>query len=533
MPCGFANGSPQTVLIQIILALSKITFRWGIVLNIISLYFIAFFIILSVVYYCIPKKFQWLILLTGSLVFYLSSDIRFFIFLLMSITTTFYAAKALHRLNEKIATDENNGSKKLVMQKRFVMAATLLLNVGVLTFLKFFNYFASMTSTLSNMIGSDFHIRTFDLILPLGISFYTLQVIGYCVDIYRGKYKPEDNFAKYMLFVSFFPQILQGPIARYDALGDQLFSGHKFDYVQTKFGLQLMLWGYFKKMVIADRAAILVNEVFGNSPKYSGFVIIVASVFYALQLYTDFSGCVDIVTGGAQVLGIKLAPNFNKPYFATSIQDFWRRWHISLSSWLRDYLYIPLGGSRKGVFRKYINIMIVFFVSGLWHGTGLHYIAWGMLHGLYQIVGAMLMPLRQKTIKLFKIDVNTFSHKLFKTLFTFFLVNFAWIFFRADSLTIAFNMIKSIEFPYQQSTPILETLHTLGLNAANFNLLILCVFILLLISYLQTKFSIREKLAKQDLWFRWLIYFGALTAVIIFGIYGPGFDSKQFIYLQF
>ncbi|MFZ2540130.1 MAG: MBOAT family O-acyltransferase [Oscillospiraceae bacterium] len=502
-------------------------------LNIISLYFIAFFIILSVVYYCIPKKFQWLLLLTGSLVFYLSSDIKFFVFLLMSITTTFFAAKIIHKLNKKITINENSNCKKFVRQKRLVMIGTLLLNVGTLAFLKFFNYFTIMTSKLFSILGFDFNIEMFNLILPLGISFYTLQVIGYCIDVYRGKYKPQNNFAKYMLFVSFFPQILQGPIARYDALGDQLFAKHKFDYVQIKFGLQLMLWGYFKKMVIADRAAILVNEVFGNSPKYSGIVIIVASIFYALQLYTDFSGCVDIVTGGAQVLGIKLAPNFNKPYFATSIQDFWHRWHISLSLWLKDYLYIPLGGSRKGKFRKYLNIMVVFFVSGLWHGTGLHYIAWGILHGGYQVCGAVFMPLRQKTIKLFKIDINTFSHKLFKTLFTFLLVDFAWVFFRADSLTIALKMIKSIARPYQQSTPILETLHSLGLNTANFNLLIVCVLMLILISYLQTKFFIREKLAKQNLWFRWLIYFGALTAVIIFGIYGPGFDSNQFIYLHF
>ncbi|MEG0691653.1 MAG: MBOAT family O-acyltransferase [Oscillospiraceae bacterium] len=502
-------------------------------LNIISLYFIAFFVILAVVYYCIPKKLQWVLLLTGSLVFYLSSDIRFFIFLLMSIATTFFAAKILHKLNEKIAGNGETGNKKFMMQKRLVMIITLLLNVGTLAFLKYFNYFASMTSQLSQMLGFDFQIATFQLILPLGISFYTLQVVGYCIDIYRGKYKPQDNFFKYMLFVSFFPQILQGPIARYDALAPQLVTEHKFNYTQVKFGLQLMLWGYFKKMVIADRAAILVNEVFGNSPKYSGIVVVVASLFYALQLYTDFSGCVDIVTGGAQVLGIKLAPNFNKPYFATSIQDFWHRWHISLSSWLRDYLYIPLGGSRKGKFRKHLNIMVVFFISGLWHGTGLHYIVWGLLHGGYQIAGALLMPIRQKTIQLFKIDTNTFSHRLFKTIFTFLLVDFAWIFFRADSLRIAVKMILSIGKPYMQSTPILQTLHSLGLNTANFNLLILCVFILILISYLQTKFSIREKLATQNLWFRWLIYFGAITAVLIFGIYGPGFNSNQFIYLQF
>lgn len=502
-------------------------------LNIVSLYFIAFFVLLAVVYYCIPKKFQWVFLLAGSLVFYLSADIRFFIFLFASIATTFLAAKILQKINDNMAANDKQENKKFLWQKRLVMTSTLFLNVGVLAFLKFFNYFAAMSTTLFGKIGIPFQIDTFKLILPLGISFYTLQVVGYCIDVYRGKYKPQQNFFKYMLFVSFFPQILQGPIARYDALGDQLFAEHKFNYVQIKYGLQLMLWGYFKKMVIADRAAILVNEVFEHSTKYSGIVVVVASLFYAIQLYTDFSGCVDIVTGGAQVLGIRLAPNFNKPYFATSIQDFWRRWHISLSSWFRDYLYIPLGGSRKGSFRKYLNIMIVFFVSGLWHGTGLHYMVWGLLHGGYQIVGALLMPLRKKSIKLFKIDETSFSHKLFQTVFTFLLVDFAWVFFRAGSLTIAFNMLGSIAVPYMPHTSILTTLYSLGLNEANFNLLLLSIGVLGLVSYLQTKFGIREKLAKQALWFRWLFYFCGIAAVLVWGIYGPGFDSNQFIYMQY
>ena len=507
--------------------------RRNIVLNIVSLYFLAFFGLLAVVYYCVPKKAQWTILLTGSLVFYLSSDIRFFLFLLMSITTTFFAGKLLHKCNQQEAGDKDHIKKKVLLQKRLIMVITLLLNVGTLAFLKYFNYFSELTTRLSGMLGFDIQIMTFDLILPLGISFYTLQVVAYCVDIYRGKFHPQNNYFKYMLFVSFFPQILQGPIARYDGLGDQLFVTHKFNYTQIKFGLQLALWGYFKKMVIADRAAILVNEVFGNSVEYSGLSIVVASLLYSVQLYTDFSGSIEVVTGVAQVFGIKFALNFNKPYFATSIQDFWHRWHISLSSWFRDYLYIPLGGSRRGKFRKYCNIMIVFLVSGLWHGTGFHYIAWGMLHGGYQIAGAMLMPIRQKTIKLLKIDVASFSHKLFQRVFTFGLVTFAWIFFRADSFTIALKMIRSIIRPYWQNTAILKSTYSLGLNEANFNLLLVCIGILLLVSYLQTKFRIRETLAKQALWLRWTIYFGAITAILVFGIYGPGFDSNQLIYLQF
>jgi Predicted membrane protein involved in D-alanine export len=411
-----------------------------------------------------------------------------------------------------------------------VLAGILCVNLGILVFLKYFNF---VITNLKMVFPEYIQMHTFNLLLPLGISFYTLQVVGYCIDIYRGKYKPEKNIVKYALFVSFFPHILQGPIARYDMLGFQLYKEHNFNSREIKFGLELMIWGFFKKMVIADRAAILVNQVFNNYQDYAGFQILVASVFYTIQLYADFSGCVDIVTGASQIFGIKLSKNFNRPYFAKSIQDFWRRWHISLSSWFRDYLYITLGGNRKGTFCKYCNIIIVFLVSGFWHGVGFHYIIWGFMHGAYQVIGALLMPLRKWFIDKFEIDKTTFSYKLFQVLITFSLINFAWIFFRAESLNIAIKMIKSSFTTFNPWIFFDDSLFLLGLDQKDFHLVIISFLVLLIVSLLQRKYKLREELEKQNVIFRVGIYVIAVFSVLYFGIYGPEYNASQFIYGQF
>lgn len=453
-----------------------------------------------------------------SLVFYFIASPKYIFFLLFSAATTFYAAGLLQRTNR-----EKTGKRK------GILFAVIFLNIGLLAFLKFGGAVFGWIQSFWPQPDGPF----LQLILPLGISFYTLQVVGYCVDIYRGKYAAETNFAKYLLFVSFFPQIVQGPIARYDQLAAQFTEHHPFDYTQVKYGVQLMLWGFFKKMVIADRAALLVNQVFSNYQDYTGFSLFVASVFYSIQIYTDFSGCVDIARGAAQIFGIKLAHNFNHPYFALSIQDFWRRWHISLSTWLRDYIYIPLGGNRKGRFRKYQNILATFLVSGLWHGVGWQYIVWGALHGLYQVVGSLLQPLRDWLVKVFSVNRNAFSHKFFKGLVTFNLVNFAWIFFRSSSLTDA---VRYIKYMFSQFNPWIffdNSLYSMGLSQKDFSLLIVCAAVLLVVSLLQRKMNLREKLDEQGLVFRWSIDLIAIFSIIILGIYGIGYTAADFIYAQF
>ena len=366
----------------------------------------------------------WLLLV--SLSFYVIASPQYIFYLLFSAATTFYGARWLQKIGKK--------SRK----RKGILLGVIFFNIGLLAFLKFGGAVWEWIQSFRPGEESPF----MQFILPLGISFYTLQVVGYCIDIYRGKYPAETNFAKYLLFVSFFPQIVQGPIARYDQLGTQFSQRSPFDYTQVKYGVQLMLWGFFKKMVIADRAALLVNQVFSNYRDYAGFPLVIAGIFYSIQIYTDFSGCVDIARGAAQIFGIKLSHNFDHPYFALSVQDFWRRWHISLSTWLRDYIYIPLGGNRRGRGRKYLNILATFLVSGLWHGVGWQYVVWGLLHGLYQVIGSLLQPVRDWLVRAFSVNRDSFSHKFFKGLVTFHLVSFAWIFFRSPSLTDAVLYIK-------------------------------------------------------------------------------------------
>lgn len=479
-----------------------------------SFSFLAFILIGGIIYFLLPKKLQPFWLLVLNTLFYIKSDIRFAAFLAFSLCNTYIAGRLMSNAKPEF--------------KKIVAAVTLLLNLGILIFVKWGGYF------LSRMAAPGFgNISLTGILVPLGISFYTLQAVSYCVDVYRGKYPAEKNFIKYSLFMSFFPVIVQGPISRFDQLADQVYAGHSFEYRRVKFGAQLMLWGFFKKLVIADRAAMLVNQVFDNYAQYKGLEIFIAAVFYSIQLYADFSGCVDICRGVSQIFGIELARNFNHPYFSDSIKDFWRRWHISLSSWLKDYVYIPLGGNRKGVVRKYLNILIVFFVSGMWHGVGIHYLAWGLLHGAYQVIGGLTEPMKNSACLRLRIKQNTFPYRLWKKAATFFMVTFAWIFFRAPGLKDALKIIKAMFSPFNPWIISDGTLFKLGLDAKDFSVLVVSVAVLLCVSIAQTKWHLREKLSEQSLWFRWGICYAAIFAILIFGIYGPGYSTQQFIYMKF
>ena len=402
--------------------------------------FLLFFTICVAVYYSIPKKGQWIWLLLCSIFFYLCASVKLSIFILFSIISSFVAARRLEQLcaREQAVREKTDPDQKketdVNVHKKAVAALLIGSNAGLLFLLKF--------ASSGSFFVTRLHLGRLAFLLPMGISFYTLQIIAYVVDVYRGKYPAEKNFLQYMLFVMYFPQILQGPIARFDQLKKQLCSGHTFSYATFVGGFELMIWGYFQKLVIADRAAVIVDRLFGEYRSYTGVYMLLAGVLYSIQLYTDFNGCVCIARGASEMLGITLAENFDHPYFATSIQDFWHRWHMSLSSWLRDYVYIPLGGNRKGKLRKYVNILLTFLVSGLWHGMGLTYLVWGFLHGLYQIMGSLLMPVRDRLVSLTKTDRSCFSHRLLKQLCTFFLIMLAWIFFRADSVTQALQKMS-------------------------------------------------------------------------------------------
>ena len=354
---------------------------------------------------------------------------------------------------------------------------------------------------------------------------------------------------KYALFILFFPQIMQGPIGRYNDLAPQLFEPCKFDYDRLKSGLVRMLWGFFKKMVIADRAAFLVNTVFDNWKPYGGAVIWVAVFLYAVQLYADFSGYMDIALGAGEALGIRLSENFRTPYFSKSTAEFWRRWHITLGTWFRDYLFYPI--IRTKLFQKVAKskklpkfvktniptiagLAVVWLITGIWHGADWHYAAWGIYYGMIIIASSLLAPVYEKLTKLLRIKTDCFSYKLFQIVRTFLIVLVGYVLFRGNGLMAAFKMIKSMFTVYNPWVFTDGTLLTLGLDAANWNVLILSMLILLAVSIAnENGINVRERISQQNIIFQWICYLAGIFAVLIFGIYGSGYDASAFMYLNF
>jgi len=478
-------------------------------MSFISFEFLIFVAGLTALYYIVPMGLRAPLLLIASAVFYAMADARYLAFLGISILSCYAAG---------LAMEKAPGRKKLWLG----LAAAL--NLGLLLWLKYLPFAGDIFARLT---GIELSLPAF--LLPLGISFYTLQAIGYLIDVCRGNTAPERRLWRFALFMGFFPIIVQGPISRYSQLAPQLFEPKKLDYRTLKFGAQLMLWGFFKKMVIADRAAMLVNQVFNNYPDYAGLAVFAAMCLYTLQLYADFSGCVDICRGCAGMLGIELAENFRRPLFSTGIQEFWRRWHISLSSWFRDYLYIPLGGNRKGELRKHINTFIVFTVSGLWHGAGLNFIFWGAMHGMFMVAEAVGKKLLHFEIPQ-KFDGLC---RFIRQLGCYLLVAWAFLFFRASGLRAGLSMTLSMLHGGWLSQLCDGTLLNLGLDGAELIVLGLSLLVLLAVSMMQERFKVRGRIEKLSLPLRWAIYLGGILAVLVFGIYGPGYNSAAFIYMGF
>lgn len=337
-----------------------------------SIDFLMFFPIVCMAYFIMPKGKRYIWLLLASYYFYMSWNARYALLLFGSTAVTYLAARLIGCFND----NEKWDLKRRQNGKKLCVACSLIINLGILFFFKYYNFAMDFVSAAAGRFNIAISAPVFDVLLPVGISFYIFQALGYTIDIYRGG-KAEKNFLRYALFVSFFPQLVAGPIERSENLLKQLREGHDFSFERMKDGLLLMLWGYFMKLVIADRIAIFVDAVYGDMDKYGGLYIVIASVLFAFQIYCDFAGYSTIASGAARIMGFQLMENFNCPYFSRSVGEFWRRWHISLSSWFRDYLYIPLGGSRRGRGRALINLLSVFLASGLWHGADLTYLAWG------------------------------------------------------------------------------------------------------------------------------------------------------------
>lgn len=436
-------------------------------------------------------------------------------------------------LIEKVKSFEI-GEERKITYKKWIVAISFIISLSILFYFKYINFALGILTKLFAFIHIQINVPVFDIILPVGISFYTFQALSYTMDVYRNEIYAEKNFFRYALFVSFFPQLVVGPIERSKNLLKQLAVPNKFCFEKAREGFLLMLWGFFLKIVLADRISIFVDTVYEDYTTYAGTYLILATMLFAVQIYCDFSGYSTIAMGAAKILGITLMENFDAPYFSVSVSDFWRKWHISLTSWFRDYLYIPLGGSRRGIMRKYINKMIVFLVSGLWHGAQISFIIWGGINGLYQIIGEVLQPFRDKLATILRLNRESFGHKLLHIIGTFILVDFAWIFFRAEGFKNAIGIIQSMISVKNPWVLFDGSIYHCGLDIKNFWLMVVGIGILLTADFCKCKkIRISERILQQDYWFRWIFIVFAITVILTFGIWGPNYNESNFIYFQF
>lgn len=494
-----------------------------------SIEFLLFFPIVTLVYFVIPRKFKQVWLLIASYYFYMSWNVEYALLIFTSTLITFITGLLI----EAVKTSKQNINQKQRI-KKIIMFLSFGFNLGILFYFKYTNFALSMLGTIMLKFGIAIQIPYFDIVLPVGISFYTFQALGYTMDVYRDDIYAEKNFIKYALFVSFFPQLVAGPIERSKNLLKQLAEPKKFSFENAREGLLLILWGLFLKIVLADRIAIFVDTVYEDYVSFPGTYLILATIFFAIQIYCDFSGYSIIAKGAAKVMGIELMENFDAPYMSTSVAEFWRKWHISLTSWFKDYLYIPLGGSRKGKVRKYINKMIVFLVSGLWHGASWSFVAWGGLNGFYQIIGEILVPIRKKLIDILHLNEDSIGHRILRMTATFVFVDFSWIFFRANSLQKSFEIIKSMLTVYNPWVLFDGEIYNCGLDIKNYWLMIFSIGVLIFADYQKHKeIKIRDIICSQDYWVRWLIIDITVIALIVYGIWGSAYDAASFIYFQF
>lgn len=481
-----------------------------------SLGFILFFPIVVGGYFLIPHKYRWILLLISSYYFYMSWNPKYIVLIFTTTLISYLSGIYIEKTESK-------------SKKKFYLNFSIISNLLILFVFKYFNFFNGSLRDVFNHFNLSYGIPNFKLLLPVGISFYTFQSLSYSIDVYRGTKSAEKHFGIYALYVSFFPQLVAGPIERSDRLLPQFYEKHNFDYKRVTDGLKIMAWGYFKKVVIADRLAILVNTVYNNPTEYRGLPLIVASVFFAFQIFCDFSGYSDIAIGSAKVMGFDLMKNFDRPYFSKTIAEFWRRWHISLSTWFRDYLYIPMGGNRVKISRYYFNIFFTFLISGLWHGASWTFVIWGALHGVYQIIGHITKSVRKKFVDVIGLSKIPKVHDFIKVIITFVLVDFAWIFFRANSMKDAIYIVKNLFANVEIGNSALNSLFNLGLDKNSFFIGVISILIMEIIHLIKGKIDIIKNLSQSPMLFRWTCYYAIIFSIIVFGV----FEQSQFIYFQF
>ncbi len=474
-----------------------------------TLQYLFFFLIACLVFFIVPPKIKNSWLLVCSYYFYMCWNAKYALLMLLSTLVTFFSGILIH----------NSKTRK---KKKLFVALSFLINICILFTFKYYTFIVNSI----NVLFKPFSLAipsSLNVLLPVGISFYSFQALSYTLDTYRNDVKVEKNFIDYALFVSFFPQLVAGPIEKSKDLLKQFKENHVFNWNNVYDGALLIVIGFFYKLVIADRAAIIVNQVYNNLGNYTnggGLYLIIASILFAIQIYFDFNAYSTIARGSAKVMGYSLSINFKKPYLAKSIKDFWRRWHISLSSWFKEYLYFPLGGSKKGFIRTQINTLIVFLISGLWHGAAWTFVIWGGIHGILQIIENILFKNRN--------IVDKAALNIIRVIITFILVDFAWIFFRANTLNDAFLVIRNI-FDFGM----IIDFKLLGTSYIEIIILSVCVLTVYILEIVDEHISIKDWFYKRNIVIRWLTYYALLFTIIVFGIYGPGFSAQEFIYFQF
>ncbi|MGZ4034012.1 MAG: MBOAT family O-acyltransferase [Bacteroidia bacterium] len=490
-----------------------------------SIQFLIFFPIVTIIYFLLPHKFRWFHLLISSCIFYLAFIPVYILILFFTIIIDYIAGIMI----------ENSVKRR----RKLYLILSVFANVGVLAVFKYYNFFIDNINSLLHSLNITTHPLPFlNIILPIGLSFHTFQAMSYTIEVYRGNQKAERHFGIYSLYVMFYPQLVAGPIERPQNMLHQFYDKKQFDYYNVTDGLKQMIWGLMKKVVIADRIALLTDPVFNNPHSYPPISLLIAVFLFSFQIYYDFSGYSDIALGSAKVMGFKLMKNFDRPYSSKSISEFWSRWHISLSTWFRDYLYISLGGNRVSVPRWFFNLFFVFIVSGFWHGANWTFIIWGALHGIYLICAIIYNKIRKVPPDDSISGKKNFIRTTFSIVSTFFLVAIAWIFFRANNVHDAAYILKKIPFFYKDLLQIIHThkmafmnIWTIDHFASKYELLF-CVLLIIgieTIDYLHSKYNLLAILKRQRLLTRWLVYYAAIFTIIFMGV----FENHQFIYFQF
>lgn len=523
--------------------------------------FIGFVAVLLLVYYLIPKRYQWVLLLAASYAFYFIADPRYLFYIITTTVTIYGAARMmdknlenqttyLKQHKEELSKDEKKEFKK--QQKKIRLRWALVagaVNIGILAVVKYLNFILDNMNAVLQTFGQAEQFSLCALILPMGISFYTFQALGYLIDVYRGTIPAEKNLFKFALFVSFFPQLVQGPISRFGDLSQTLYKEHSFDSKVVCYGLQRVLWGFFKKLVVADRIFAGVSTIIGDIDTYHGAYAFVGMIFYTIQLYADFTGGIDITIGIAEALGIKVMENFNLPYFSTSLKEYWRRWHISMCNWFRDYIFYPVSTSsalqkfskflRKNVnevVRKrlpvYIATFVVWFTTGLWHGASWNFIVWGLANWAVLMISEELEPLYVKFHGKYHLEDKA-GYRVFQIARTFMLIcclnMFDCYVSVADTFKAFASMFTASNWNILWNGALLE----IGLTGLDYGILVFGILVLFAVSFTQTKGKVRDKIAAKPYPVRFTVWFGLFIVILLLGAYGIGYDSSQFIYNRF